>query len=304
MTRRTANNAALFAAIAVLASCGSKKTMVNNSTTVATTTTTSTTATPQQSISTNTQLHFVQQISDQRLYQKNIVGDMSFNIKAGSINQTLPGQLRMRRNEVIRLQVMIPLLGTEVGRIEFTPDYVLVIDRIHKEYIKSEYTQLAFLKDNGLDFYSLQSLFWNELLVPGKQSVKESDLQLFTANVNTQGNEVPVTLSSGKLNFNWTVQRDSYKILSTLVNYLGSTSGKSSLSWTYDDFKTVGVKTFPASQSFSFTTNAGGKTRNATVSIRMGSIHTNDNWEALTTPSSKYKKVETSDVFDKLLNMR
>ncbi len=304
MTRRTANKTALFAAIAVLASCGSKKAIVNNSSTVTTTTTTTTTSATQQSISTNAPLHFVQQVSDQRLYQKNIVGDMSFNIKAGSINQTLPGQLRMRRNEVIRLQVMIPLLGTEVGRIEFTPDYVLVIDRIHKEYIKSEYNQLAFLKDNGLDFYSLQSLFWNELLVPGKQSVKESDLELFTANVNTQGNEVPVTLSSGKLNFNWTVQRDSYKILSTLVNYLGSSSGKSSLTWTYADFKSVGVKTFPASQSFSFTTNAGGKTRNATVSLRMSSIRTNADWQALTTPSAKYKKVETSDVFDKLLNMR
>lgn len=298
MTRRTVNRAALFAAIAVLASCGSKKTVVSQTTTVTTTTTT------QKSTAANTSLSFVQQVSDQRLYQKNIVGDMSFNIKAGSINQTLPGQLRMRKNEVIRLQVMIPILQTEVGRIEFTPDYVLVIDRIHKEYIKSAYSQLAFLKDNGLDFYSLQSLFWNELLVPGKQSVKEGDLNEFTANVDVQGEDVPVTLTKGKLSFNWNVQRSSHKILTALVTYLSTEHGKSSLSWTYDDFKTVGVKTFPGSQSFTFTTNASGKARNATVSIRMGSIRTNDDWEALTTPSAKYKKVEASDVFDKILNMR
>lgn len=295
--RKTVNKAAILSAIAILASCGTKKAIVSDSKPATQTTT-------QKSNSANASLRFVQQVSDQRLYQKNIVGDMSFSIQAGSLNHTLPGQLRMRKNEVIRLQVMIPLLQTEIGRIEFTPDYVLVIDRLHKEYIKSEYNQLAFLKDNGLDFYSLQALFWNELLVPGKQSVKEGDFELFTADINTQGTDVPLTLTSGKLSFKWNVQRTSYKILSTMVTYLSSAHGTSNLSWTYADFKNVGVKTFPASQSFTFTTNVGGKTQNATVSLRLSSVRTDADWQALTTPSAKYKKVEASDVFDKILNMQ
>ncbi len=295
--RKTVNKAAILSAIAILASCGTKKALVSDSKPATQTTT-------QKSNSADASLHFVQQVSDQRLYQKNIVGDMSFSIQAGSLNHTLPGQLRMRKNEVIRLQVMIPLLQTEIGRIEFTPDYVLVIDRLHKEYIKSEYNQLAFLKDNGLDFYSLQALFWNELLVPGKQSVKEGDFELFTADINAQGTDVPLTLTSDKLSFKWNVQRTSYKILSTLVTYLSSAHGTSNLSWTYADFKNVGVKTFPASQSFTFTTNVGGKTQNATVSLRLSSVRTDADWQALTTPSAKYKKVEASDVFDKILNMQ
>lgn len=58
-------------------------------------------------------------------------------------------------------------MGSEVGRLEFTPDYVLVIDRMHKEYLKGDYNQLDFLRDNGLNFYSLQALFWNQALPPG-----------------------------------------------------------------------------------------------------------------------------------------
>ena len=118
------------------------------------------------------------------------------------------------------------------------------------------------------------------------------------------GDEVPVTLKSGKLNFKWNARRADHHILSALVTYLGSAHGTSSLAWNYGDFKAVGAKMFPASQSFTFTTNAGGKTQQATVSLRMNSVRTDSDWQALTTPSAKYKKVEAHDVFDKLLNMR
>ena len=36
----------------------------------------------------------------------------------------------------------------------------------------------------------------------------------------------------------------------------------------------------------------------------MNSVRPDSDWQALTTPSAKYKKVEAHDVFDKLLNMR
>ncbi len=75
----------------------------------------------------------------------------------------------MRKDEVIRIQLFIPILGTEVGSLEFTPDYVLIIDRLHKEYIKADYTQVDFLKKQGINFYSLQALFWNQLLLPGQR---------------------------------------------------------------------------------------------------------------------------------------
>lgn len=89
---------------------------------------------------------------------------------------TLPGALRMRRDQVIRLQIFIPYIGTEAARIEFTPDYVLVVDRLHKQYVKGDYNQLDFLRNNGLSFYSLQALFWNQLMLPGTNRVSEGDL--------------------------------------------------------------------------------------------------------------------------------
>ena len=114
-------------------------------------------------------LAFVQKVSDNQVYTRNIVGNMSFTLQAGDKDITVPGKLSMRKDEIIRIQLFIPILGTEVGRLEFTPDHVLIIDRLHKEYIKADYTQVDFLKKQGISFYSLQALFWNQLLLPGER---------------------------------------------------------------------------------------------------------------------------------------
>lgn len=63
-------------------------------------------------------LAFVQKVANQKVSTQNIVGKMSLNVHMGSKNITVPGSLHMRYGEVIRIQAFIPLLGSEVGRIE------------------------------------------------------------------------------------------------------------------------------------------------------------------------------------------
>lgn len=298
MKRQIIDGILYLCALCLLAACGTKKAVVSTQTTTQPETQTAVGASEAVR-----KLTFVQKVYDCQLYQKNIVGSMSFNIKAGDKEHTLPGSLHMRKDEVIRLQVFIPLLGSEVGRIEFTPDYVLVVDRIHKEYIKADYNQLDFLKKNGLSFYSLQSLFWNQLLVPGVQKVTDAELRNFDADLNADGNTIPVKLTHGKMTYNWNASKTDGKILSALVEYNSTDNGKSTLTWDYSDFKPVGVKMFPATQSFTFTTSANHKKQSGTVTFSLDEIGTDSKWESTTTVSPKYKKVEAQDVFDKLLKM-
>lgn len=294
---RTVHIFAAAALVALLAACGAKK----NLTTTPLPGAASTEKTQTQQPTERQQLAVVQRVADQRLYQKNVTGDMTFSIQAGSVSQSLPGSLHMRRDEVIRLQVFIPLLGTEVGRVEFTPTRVLVVDRLHKEYIEADYTQLSFLRDNGLSFYSLQSLFWNELLLPGTQKVGEGDLRKFSVDLTTTGDTTPVTLSEGKMHYQWNVETATSHILSAVIEYRGSAA--SSLTWKYADFKTVGARQFPATQSFTFATSMGGKRQAGTITLRMSGVGTDDKWDSKTSLSTKYKRVEAADVFDKLLKM-
>ncbi len=291
----------LFVASLLLVSCASKK-IVTDSALKA-----NTTVKPEKNMGAEAialqKLNCVQKVSDTKVYAENIVGDMSFNIKAGNKNITVPGSLHMRKNEVIRIQLFIPILGSEVGRLEFTPDYVLVVDRMHKEYIKGDYNQIDFLKDNGLNFYSLQSLFWNQLFIPGEDKVTEGLLKKFDVDLNATGNTLPVILKNGDMTFTWNADRVKGNIQEADVLYKSTRHGTSNLNWKYSNFKNVGVKLFPAKQVFMFTTTATKQKQEVQVTIDMDEITTKDNWDTKTTVSSKYKQIQASDILSKITNM-
>ena len=53
---------------------------------------------------------------------------------------TTSGNLRMRYGDVIQLTLVDPLLGiAEIGRLELSPDKVLIIDRVNKRYVDTNY---------------------------------------------------------------------------------------------------------------------------------------------------------------------
>ena len=280
----------------LLASCGAKKAMVKD-------TNTKETASISKATEQTQSLAYVQKVFDQKVYAQNIVADMNFQATIGEKSVAVPGTFRMRRDKVIRLQLFIPLIGSEIGRLEFTPDYVLVIDRLHKQYIKGDYNQLDFLRDNGLNFYSLQALFWNQLLLPGVERVGEGDLQKFQVNLDGAGEKVPVSLKNGNISFVWNTTRSNARIGDAEVTYTSESQGNSQLKWQYADFKPLGSKAFPATQKFSFSTNVDGKARKATINIEMDELKTISDWEAESTVSGKYKQMDAKDVFGKLLNM-
>ena len=243
-------------------------------------------------------LAFVQKVANQKVSTQNIVGKMSLNVQMGSKDITVPGSLHMRYGEVIRIQAFIPLLGSEVGRIEFTPDYVLVIDRMHKEYIKEDYNKVDFLKNNGLNFYSLQALFWNQLFMPGTKSI--SDANLLDFGVTEAGNSKNITLKKGNLNIVWNADNANGRISTAKATYSSLTQGKSSLNWTYSNFKAVAGKMFPAYQKFTFATTAIKNQSNISLTIDMDGVKTDSKWEAKSEISKRYKKIEATDVFGKL----
>lgn len=237
---------------------------------------------------------YLKKVVDQRVAAKNVVGNMSFNIKMGDKDITVPGSVHMRRDEVIRLQLFVPLLGTEVGRVEFSPNRVLVVDRMHKEYVEADYTQLDFLKNNGLNFYSLQALFWNQLMVPGQKDVSESDFAKFSLDGKN------VKLANGNMTYNWTTMATGQIVMAN-ASYASAKNGASSLLWMYSDFKPLGTKQFPAHQDFQFSTTSSKQLKTVKVTIDMEDVKDKSDWDVKTTLSSKYKKVEATDVLGKLL---
>ena len=249
-----------------------------------------------------TQQTFLQKVLDNQVYAKNITGSMSFKIQMGDKDIEVNGSLRMRKDEVVRIQLNAPILGFEVGRLEFTPDYVLIIDRLHKEYIKADYNQVDFLKNQGITFYSLQALFWNELTLPGAKQVEKSDLKKFSVDLSGNASDIPVGYQAGHMNYLWNADRTSGRINQANVTYVAS--GKTStVNMKYGKFKNVGVKMFPALQTLTLTTNATKQKQEVRMTINMNEVKTDGKWDAQTEVSAKYKKVSPESVLSKIMNM-
>lgn len=290
------------AMIALMASCASKKTVVGIP--AQPEKKTETTSQKGASSAETSQLSFVQKVFDGHVYAKNITGNITFNLQSQGKDITMPGALRMRKDEMIRIQIFIPLLGSEVGRLEFTPEGVLFVDRIHKKYGQAGYDQVDFLKQNGINFYSLQALFWNQLFVPGAKTLSAQDLKAFAADIASGSNNATLRLKGGNIAYSWKADKATGRIVSASATYKSAAHGTSSLDWKYADFRPVGVKMFPAEQSFTFTTTATKTRQTATVSLSMGSVKTDSNWDTKTTLSSKYTKIDTSDLLKNIINMQ
>lgn len=70
------------------------------------------------------------------------------------------GKLRMQRDEVVQLNLV--MMGMNIATLEFTPDSVLLVDRINKQYVHSRYDEIEALKSRNIDFAVMQSLFWGD----------------------------------------------------------------------------------------------------------------------------------------------
>ena len=247
------------------------------------------------------QLDFLDKVNSNASYQKNISASITFHvIQDNGKGITIPGQLRMRKDEVVRLSLQMPLIGTELGRLEFTKDYVLIVDRMHKQYVKTSYSQVGFLHDNGITFYSLQALFWNKLLLPGKTTVNYTDLKKFHADLSTASKQVPVTITDGKLKYTWNAERTSGIIDRAMVDYDSKEHGTSTLTWDYANFTKLSSKMFPYTNTITIATQATGKAKTIKASYEINSISTDSDWEATTTLSNKYKQVSAEEVLGKL----
>lgn len=97
---------------------------------------------------------------------KGLRSKVSVRLAYGGKSASASGQLKMKRDEIV--QVSITALGImELGRLELTPQYLLVLDRVNNQYLQVAWTDVPELAQAGVDFSTFQALFWNELFVPG-----------------------------------------------------------------------------------------------------------------------------------------
>lgn len=135
----------------LLASCRSKKEVVSTTTTVSDNTTIG--VPPSQGD---------KQPADAKQQEETCVtAKVRLELASNGKSTSVGGMLRMKRNDVIQLS-LVTFGVLEVARIEMTPEYFLLVDKMGRQYVKASYNDVSFLRDADVDFYTIQSYFWNE----------------------------------------------------------------------------------------------------------------------------------------------
>ena len=224
-----------------------------------------------------------------------ITSKVKFSLEMGSHQMSLTGNLKMKRDDVIRLQLMA--FGfVEAGRLEFTQDYVLIMDRINKQYLKVPYAHLDFLRNNGIDFYVLQAMFWNEVYTPDKKNPLYKNKALKTA---LEDENMVVSIENDKLSYRWLVDKQTAQVKMSNVMYRDRYRGNYILNWDYGDFKYNNRKLFPMAHKIMFST----PDKTVKLGLNLNYVGADEDWEPRTEVSGKYRQVNVDEILRRFMSL-
>ena len=272
---------ALMALPLVISSCGSKKKVIDDSKT--------------QTIVTENNV--LKKVTENAQTVKFITSKVKFTVEYGAQNIALTGNLRMMRDSVIRLQLMA--FGfVEAGRLEFTKDYVLIMDRINKQYLKAPFNQIDFLRNSGINFYTLQALFWNELFAPNRNKLTADDLSKF--NTHTDGDNIVISLEDGKQEYSWLTSNEGLINMANIL-YKDRFNGNTQLNWDYVSFEKLesNNKTFPNRMNIKLITPK----KEVKLGLVLNYIGHESDWEKFTNVSNKYREVTVDEILRRIMSL-
>lgn len=236
---------------------------------------------------------YIHRVEDNAQEAKAVTAKVKMSLRSGNKDISASGSLRMRRDDVIQLSLTV--LGFEVARMEFTPQDVLVIDRYHKQYVRATYSDLDFLRQAGLDFSSLQSLFWAEIFQPGTKG--KTDISRF--DVTEKGTTTILTLNDApSLDYIFSTLTSTACLEKVTVKTKSNSRNKGQLDWNYANHTTIGGKPFPLQMEARFT----GAKKDIGFTLTLNRVNNDDNWEGHTNPSHKYTERKAEEILGKLFN--
>ena len=246
---------------------------------------------------------FISSVKDNAQSAKFLTSKVKFSVEVGPQKITLTGNLKMKRDDVIRLQLMA--FGfVEAGRIEMTKDYVLIMDRINKQYLKAPWMSVDFLRNSGMNFQTLQALFWNELFRPNQTAlVKTNDKQVIDSianyNIIESGDDMIISLEEGKMDYSWLASRKDAIIRMANILYKDRFNGNTQLNWDYDQFKKLNKRPFPHKSAITLTTPE----KEVKLGMTLNYIGADTEWETRTEISNKYREVSVDDILRRFMSL-
>lgn len=238
---------------------------------------------------------FVEKVISSSTAWNSVAGKASLELQLGEKEKTrVNASLKIRRGEVIQLSVT-PVLGIEVARLELTPQGLLLVDRMNKRFVKASFTEVSQLLHVDVNFHILQSLFMNELFLPGRTSLTADDVSSFRLSAA----DARVRLQPKKM------KKVSYQFFASPLNgaleqtILGLKGTEFALDWEYGDFTELEGRLFPKRT----TINLRGASETYALRLKMSRLSADGKWSGQTKLSSRYKEIPLREILKVLFKL-
>lgn len=214
--------------------------------------------------------------------QQELTASLSISLNGSKVN----GQLRMRRGRSI--QISASVLGLmEVARVEFLPDMVVVMDRVHEQYSVCHYADIPYRNELGLDFEVIQALLWNRIFSPGS-----SDMTDAAARLQVQDAEGKETISIKDMECGYLFLTDGRSRL----NAVSKSGADYTFRMDYTDFTALSGK-----WNYPIGLKSEIKVPDSTldIAVKLSSVQTDrKNWPDRTQVSRRMKQVSLDELLD------
>lgn len=222
---------------------------------------------------------------------------VQLNMGSESSSVSVNANMRIRRGELIRLSVA-PVLGIEVARMDITPKGVLVIDRMNRRYVEIGFAEVADILKVEVDFNALQSLFLNEIFLPGRESLTVEDAVKF--DLSEQDGRAHLQVKDSRtqmkdLRSSFFTSATDGRLEETVISLKDLPYA---LHCRYTDFTMVGSDVFP--QSIELTPE--GTQKKYSLGLKLSRIGTDSGWDAKSEVPAKYRKMTVQEVIQLIIN--
>jgi len=226
---------------------------------------------------------------------KTISAKGSIEIKNGNSSKKTNAVYKIIKDEVLQVSVRIPILGTEVMRVTMTPDSVIMVDRLNKQYVAESFKNSQLASNFEFNFYNLQALFTNKLFIPGTKEVEKRNYDKFRI---FSSDDAYMLQTKDKTNMMYTFAVDaSDHLISTLVY---NEKKNVTLQWSYSNFIQDNGLVYPT--YIEGRADIGKRRFDLGISYNKLELDTEVNID--NSISSRYRKVDFSELMDSYIKKK
>ena len=190
------------------------------------------------------------------------------------------GNIKIKRDS--GLIISVNALGglIEVARVEMSPEKMLLIYRLGREYAEVRYSDVEALDNLGINYSMLEAILLNELFTSEGKSVEK---ELSKMDVAVANGEILLSTERKKgMKYSFCIGQSNGCLQLTQGDY----NNKLSVNCNYSDFAETGPRLFPRQIRFSLA--------NYMLAMNLTSVKTDEFKLNKTSDLASYKKVDIS----------